>query len=427
MTNATGIQLKAGRFYGWRIVAAIFVILTFSSGLGFYNHTVMLQALATERAFPITVTSTAVSIFFVTSGVSGLLIARLIEWFDIRFTMVFGGLLAGLSLAMIGRVSSIGELYAVYVLFGIGFSACGLLPGTTLVTRWFRKRRAVALSIASTGLSLGGVVITPLSAEFIGSVGISRATPWLGAAFLLGTVPVILLYIRSRPAELGIGMDGEPLDQFETVGSQDGLSFRTALRNRFFWGTALSYIFVMLAQVGGIAHQFGLLREQLSNQQAAVALAVLPVFSIIGRLAGGLIVDRISIRAFTCGMMLAQCLALLMLAVSSAPWVLLSGLAFFGITVGNLLMLQPLLIADAFGLHHYPRIYSMSNLLTTVGVAVGPALMGWIYTFESTYSWSYVAASAAGLLSLVIFIYAGPVGQQSVDGAKDGQSVTQSG
>jgi len=380
---------------------------------------VMLQALSTERSFPITVTSAAVSIFFVTSGVSGLLVARLIEWFDIRITIVCGGFLAGFSLALIGRVGSIIELYAVYMLFGIGFSASGLLPGTTLVTRWFRKRRALALSIASTGLSLGGVVITPLSADFIGAVGITRATPWLGILFILGTIPVCLLYIRSFPGELGFGMDGESIDEFTSVESQQGLSLRIALSNRFFWGTAFSYIFVMLAQVGGIAHQFGRLSEQLSTQQAAMALAVLPVFSIIGRLLGGWIVDRISIRAFTGGMMLAQCLALLIMAVNSAPWVLLFGLAFFGITVGNLLMLQPLLIAEAFGLRHYPRIYSMSNLLTTVGVAVGPALMGWIYTFASTYSWSYVAASVAGMLSLLIFITAGPVEQHPISPVHD--------
>jgi MFS family permease len=319
-----------------------------------------------------------------------------------------------LSLVMIGQVATQFELYAVYVLFGIGFSASGLLPGTTLVTRWFRKRRALALSIASTGLSLGGVIITPLSAHLISSIGITRASPWLGLTFILGTIPVCILFIRSFPAELGLGMDGEPLDEFDSVARQDGVSFRNALGNRFFWGTALSYVFVMLAQVGGIAHQFGLLGEQLTVQQAAMGLAVLPMFSIMGRLLGGLIVDHTSIRAFTAGMMFAQCIALLIMALSSAPWVLLFGLAFFGITVGNLLMLQPLLIAEAFGLLHYPRIYSMSNLLTTVGVAAGPALMGWIYTFQATYSWSYVAASAAGMVSLMIFVYAGPVAQHPV-------------
>ena len=420
MTNPTDGQ-QAGIFYGWRIVAAVFIILTFCSGLGFYNHTVMLQALSTERSFPITATSTAVSIFFITAGVSGLLVARLIEWFDIRVTLVGGGLLAGLSLAVIGRVGSLFELYAMYILFGIGFSASGLLPGTTLVTRWFRKRRALALATASTGLSLGGGLITPLSAESIGSVAIARATPWLGAIYILGTVPVSMLFIRAFPSDLGIGMDGE--DEPQTKEYQQGLPFGSAMGNRFFWGMALSYIFVMLAQVGGIAHQFGLLSEQLSTGQAASALAVLPIFSIIGRLTGGWIVDRISIRAFTTGMMLAQCLALLILALGNGPWVLLFGLAFFGVTGGNLLMLQPLLIAEAFGLLHYPRIYSVSNLLTTVGVAVGPALMGWIYTLEATYRWSYLAASAAGLLSLIIFIYAGPVGQQVADVDGDVKSV----
>ena len=70
-----------------------------------------------------------------------------------------GGLVSTLSLYLIGSVTSIVALYAVYLLMAIGFALVGLIPGTTLVTRWFHERRA-ALAVASTGLSFGGLSYT---------------------------------------------------------------------------------------------------------------------------------------------------------------------------------------------------------------------------------------------------------------------------
>jgi cyanate permease len=79
----------------------------------------------------------------------------------------------------------------------------------------------------------------------------------------------------------------------------------------------------------------------------------------------------------------------------------------FGITVGNVLMLQPLLLAEAFGTRHYGRIYSVSSLITAAGVAGGPALAGLIYEGSGGYALPYVVLSAASLLSCAILLLAG--------------------
>ena len=75
-------------------------------------------------------------------------------------------------------------------------------------------------------------------------------------------------------------------------------------------------------------------------------------------------------------------------------------------TVGNLLMLQPLLMATAFGVRDYPRIYSVANLWMTVGVAGGPLALGVLYDLLS-YQTAFLAASAASGVALVVFFGAG--------------------
>ena len=404
-------------YYGWKIVAALLFLLTFTSGLSFYNHAIYLNALVTQSNFDVSTASAAVSIFFLTGGVMGLFVARWVQEYDPRICITAGAIISFLSLSLLAYVSTVWQLFLVYAFFGTGFSASSLIPATTLVTKWFHRRRAIALSVASTGLSLGGVILTPLSAVMVESLGFEIAAPLLGVMFLVGVVPVAWMYLRVSPESMGLHVDGDiPENVEENVTSdpshiiEDGITFKEARRGKFFWGVSLAYIFLMAAQVGGIAHQYGLARELLTEAETAIAVAILPVFSIIGRLIGGWIVDRMSIRKFAISMMILQAASLSLLAGGFSVFTLCLGLAAFGASVGNLLMLQPLLIADAFGVKDYARIFSVSNLMSSWGTAMGPGVLGFVYaTSSSLYQLPYFAASAAGALGIVLFLMGGKI------------------
>jgi MFS family permease len=71
-----------------------------------------------------------------------------------------------------------------------------------------------------------------------------------------------------------------------------------------------------------------------------------------------------------------QAVAIALLAFASSPVVLLAGAVLFGATVGNVLILAPIVLVSAFGTRDYPSIYSVNQLLTTVGIAAGPVLIG---------------------------------------------------
>jgi len=421
-TNRTEI------YYGWKVIAAILVMLTFATGLSFYNHAVILNALAKQPAFTVQSASVAVSLFFLSGGFTGLWVAKLIQQFDVRICICLGAVISGVALTSLAWVETTGQLYAVYLLFGVGFSASNLIPATTLVTRWFHKKRAMALSIASTGLSLGGVLVTPVCAVLVESIGLTRAAPIMGGMFIIGVIPVAVIWLRPSPASMGLTVDG--IDQvngsiqanvnpsgFEQTTavltpdlSSQGASFAEARRGRFFWGVSFTYIFLMLAQVGGISHQYGLAREILTEAQTVAVVAILPIASIVGRLIGGWIVEQISIRIFAIAMMILQIIALSLLSGGFNAFSLCVGLALFGITVGNLLMLQPLLIAYAFGIREYPKIFSVSNLMSSWGTAAGPAILGAAYgASQNLYGTPYLIAAGAGLLGLLFFLGGGKV------------------
>ena len=80
----------------------------------------------------------------------------------------------------------------------------------------------------------------------------------------------------------------------------------------------------------------------------------------------------------------------------------------FGATVGNILMLQPLLIAQRFGVRDYPRIFSRTQLYTTIGVAGGPLLLGWLRDVAGGYRTSYLVAGACSLAGAAVLQFCGP-------------------
>jgi len=394
-------------FYGWYVVYAIGLVLMTTSGLAFYNLSVLLDAFVTERGFPVALTSGATASFFIASGAGGVFAARLMDRIDARLIMIFGACVSAIALGSLALLQRPWQLYVFHLVFGFCYGFCGLVPATTIVARWFEARRALALSIASTGLSLGGVLMTPLAAFLIQRRGIAGAAPWLGLAFFLGVVPVTAWIVRSSPQDMGLVPDGA---KFAARGVRAALprsvSYAQARRSRFFIAVTAAYLFGLGAQVGAITHLFRLASTRENPRIAALTLALMASASVVGRLCGGWLLLKLPTRGFATGMLLAQALALALLAFA-AKSLLLVGAVLFGITVGNVLMLQPLLLAEAFGIRHYGRIYSVSNLITAAGVAGGPALIGVLYEASGGYTLPYLVVSAASVLSCAILLFAG--------------------
>ena len=402
-------------FYGWRVVAALFVMLAVSSGLGFYSVAVFLEALTSHQGFSVSAVSGATALLFVTSGIAGLFVADLISRYDPRVPIAIGALIASIALVLIGRVEELWQVYATYTLFGVGFAASSLLPGMTLVTRWFVRRRALAISVASTGLSFGGVVLTPLAAAGIERYGLEVTTLWMAVTYLVGIVPVTAVVLRPYPATLGLLPDGdEPSGPQEPL-ELSGTELRHALSTRFYVAITVGFTFLMAAQVGGIAHQFKLVATRVDATFAAIAVSTLAATSIVGRLTGGWIVTVISMRGFTIAMALLQAVALVILGLGQTPAALLVGTLLFGVTMGNLLMLQPLLLAEAFGVRDYSRIYANSSLFTTTGVAAGPWLVGLLYDAAGGYSEAFLAAALVSIVAMVCLLASGPLTEASGD------------
>jgi MFS family permease len=395
-------------FYGWYIVAAVFVITTTTSGLAFYNLSILLAAFVAERGFPVALASSATATFFVAAGIGGVISGRLIERIDARFVIAGSAVVAALSLGSLSVLRETWQLYAFHVVFGLAHGAAGLVPVTTVVARWFNTRRALAFSIASTGLSFGGILVAPAVALTIERIGLSGAAPFMALAFLVGILPVTILVLRPSPAGMGLTPDGATASQLAASAPQPAVSFSEAWRNRYFYAVSVAYLFLLGAQVGAIAHIYRLANLRDGVATAALAVSCMAGSSTIGRLAGGGLMLWVPTRAFALALMAIQAAALALLAFAADRPTILAGAVLFGVTMGNSLMMHPLLLAERFGTRDYGRIYSMSQLVTMVGVAGCPALIGLMYEMSGDYQVPFLVVAGVTLVGFwVLAAFAG--------------------
>lgn len=404
-----------GRFPGWWVVTSTFVVLSTSSGLGFYGLAVYLNTFSREKGWPVASISLATTFFFLVAGLFGIVVARLIARFDARVVIVAGGVLGGLALTALGRVEQRWQLYLVYGVFAIGWSASGLVPATTVVTRWFHVRRSVALSVASTGLSAGGILITPFVKWLLDDRGLESGTPWLALIWVVGIIPITLLLMRPDPVPLGWLPDGERVAADRPAPAVTGTPFATAVRSRFFMGVTVAYVLGLGAQVGAIQQLVKLMEERTDKSSAAVATLFLAGTSVVARLVGGRVAHRAPMARLTAGLMATQAVALALVAVLDAKLALFAAIVLFGATVGNILMLQPLLVAERFGVRDYPRIFSRTQAIAVIGTAGGPLLLGWLHDNAGGYETSYVVAGACSLAGALVLASSGPASATDPD------------
>jgi MFS family permease len=395
-------------FPGWRVVAGCFIVLTVSSGLGFYGLAVYLNAFSRERGWDVASVSLATTVFFLVGGASGVGAARLIARYDVRYVIVGGGVVAGVSLAVLGQVQEQWQLYLVYTVFAVGWAASGLVPVTTVVTRWFHSKRSVALSVASTGLSAGGIVITPAAKWLLDRQGLEAGTPWLGAVYVLGIVPFALVLVRPDPGAVGWMPDGVRSVAGVAAPPPRGIPYVDAVRTRFYLAVTVGYVLALGSQVGGIQQLVRLAEERTDRNTAALATLVLAATSVVARLIGGKLVTLVPMMGFTAALALLQTGAMVSLAFASSPLALFAAIVVFGATIGNILMLQPLLLAERFGVLDYPRIFSRSQFVGTLGVAGGPLLLGWLHDSAGGYRTSYLVAAACSLAGAAVLAWGGP-------------------
>ena len=415
--NSNHCASSASGFYGWRIVLAGTLIFFVSNGIGFYGHGVFLDPLRTLHGWSKGSVSSAVTLYFITAGVTGIFIGRQIDRFGPRPILIAGSVIVGIAFFLLSRITALWQLYGVYFLLALGWSGTSVMTVNALITNWFVRRRGQAMSITMTGMSVGGMVLVPFAAYLISRWGLGLALPCLGSMFILVIIPLALFVIRDKPADMGQVPDGKPRNRKEIGATDNALNLETqnriwtrrqAMSTLSFWAIVAAFFLAISAQVAYLVHQISFLSATIGLVGAASAVSITAAASIGGRLLLGNFIDRTDNRHVTIGLFLMQAIAVFSLAHTSHIIALYLGTFAFGLTMGCILMMQSLIMAECFGMASFATVSGMAGVFVSSGAAVGPMLAGFIYDATQSYRTAFIIFAGVSILAIFAIIFAKP-------------------
>lgn len=377
--------LPARWYYGWAVVAACAALLFVSVGVGYYGLAVYLGPLQDAHGWSNGDVSLATGLYFVVSGIAAALVGPQIDRHGGRRWMAPGLLCIGLGSIAIGSVDALWQLYLTYTALAVGSGMSAGVAVNAVLARWFIHRRSRAMAIASTGVSLGGAVLSPLNGLLIESGGLQLATPVMGALILIVGLPIVAWVLIWDPREMGLppdGFDGDVADRANKSLEANVQTRRWTIAEVLctvpFWAMLIAFFIVLFAQTGFILHQTAFLEERFGSLSTATAtLSVTAIGSIAARLVvGWFFADRVDKRWLTIGLLITQGLAaLVVIHIDSriAAWI---GILIFGFTIGNIYMMQSLLVSEVFGYVSFGAIYGLVALATNISSGIGPWMIG---------------------------------------------------
>ena len=413
-TNILAISKSSGRFYGWWIVAAGSIILFVSSGIAFYGHGVILDPLRHAHGWSKGTVSAAITLYFFLNGIVGFMVGRWMDRYGPKWFLVVGSAVFGLGLWSLNWIDSVPQLFLIYTVMSVGFCSTSLVPINMLITRWFIKKRGLAMSIANTGLSVGGVILVPLASYLIIHMGLEMALPILGGIYMLVIIPMAIFFIKQQPSDVGQYPDGDERqsrDDGNQENAVDANQMRTwtrsqAVKTVAFWSIALSFMLALGGQIAYLVHQVSFLGQYLGPQGAANAVAITAMASIVGRLFLGTFVDRRDKRHVTMVCLLIQGLAVLTLAFYSHVALLYVCTFAFGLTMGSLIMMQSLIIGECFGIPSFATVSGAIGLCCMPGAAFGPMIAGAIFDATQSYQGSFILFASASFVAMGTIYFA---------------------
>jgi len=393
------VARKTKIFYGYWIIAVSVLCLGIFSGSGVGSFSLFVNSLQSEFGWGRGEIMLAFTIFFLLTGVAAPLVGSIVDRYGVRGVISAGALVTGLGFVSLYMLQSLWHLYVAYFFIGAGMSAFGHVPASAMVANWFVKKRGTAIGIMSTGIGTGIFVVAPLVGSFL-----IPAFGWRVAYLALGImawglIPLAILVVRTKPAEMGLYPDGvtSPEEVAEIGASSQttkGLNLRAALGTMAFWLVSVTFLISAFSSLGFNQSLVPYLQDAgFSVALAASALTILGLGSAIGKFFFGWLCDRIKAKQ-ACALsivLLSAAAIILMFIRSTSPLAIIWLDAFiFGLGAGGWLPTMSMLVSRNFGLASYGAIIGMVSLLQAIGGAAGPLFGGYMFDTTNTYYWTFI-------------------------------------
>ncbi|MBN4064543.1 MFS transporter [Dehalococcoides mccartyi] len=401
------IVSSKGIYRGWYAIGVSALSIGTILGIVQFTFGFFIGPLEEEFGWSRTQVNVALSIGVVTSFMSPV-VGNLMDRFGARWTMVVSILLVATAFMLRSVMTELWQFYLFSGIMFAGVPGATMMPAGRLVLTWFPNARGRMMGIVTSGNNIGSAIAVPIIAGLIGFVG-WRWTWALAGIALIGLAMVVALVIRDnaddvrkernkRWAPSGIA------DQ-DRSGLKTGMSVSAAIRTPAFWFLVVGMTLQQFVRTGVVSQMVPHLEQVgFTGGIAATMMIVLAIFAGSSKLIFGRLSESITARVSFIVIMILQGIGLTVLLISGGSFVTWGAIVVFGLGMGGVGALTPLLIFELFGLKQFGSIMGLSRLAISIPIFLGPILAGMIFDSTGKYDLMFIITIVLLVISIGCFV-----------------------
>lgn len=411
-------KVKNKRFYGWILVfASIAYLAVLVPGSVSLANTFQV-AVSEDFGIPKSAFALSNSILQAMGIFFSPILAQKLSQGNFHRIMRIGILVYILGFVGYGLAPNIYTFYILSVFLGVAFIAVGVIPVSIMISNWFVKSRGVAMSLAFTGISLGGFLLSPIFTASMANFG-WRMTYFIYAGICAAVaIPLVYFIFKRNPEEKGLqpyGLDevnaakaaqtksGEKPHKVETL---------VALPMKEIFGKSFFILLIIGVVANGIINSAALGQfppaAEIEHGMAfrSMMIQIYSLIGIGGKLLMGWINDKFGIVTHVIfGFGVFTAVFLLMMNAANSTMAILAA-ALFGLCIAVGSVTNPLLSASIFAPSVNGTAYGYLQSAMQVGMTVGSLLAAGIADVTGTYSTAWLIMAILSAVTLVSWVLA---------------------
>ena len=398
-----GTKCDSPIFFGWYIVATCFFIAFLTVGVR-NAFGIFVIPMSEEFGWTRTTISLAAASGFLINGITQPFLGHLFDRIGGRRVIVVGLVLIGIFTLLLSLTFHILFMLVVFsFLLSTALSGPSLTNTMALISKWFKRRRATAISINTVGTSIGGLILVPFAMYFLQATGWRMTWLILGLLILLLAVPLALLFIRENPEALGLLPDGdkeyqEPAEYEKTedrLGEFEVDHWIKSFRSAPMWQLSAAYV-VCGVTTGMISTHFVpfAIERGISPGKAALIFGLMMGLNSLGGIGAGVLSDKFGRKNVLAAVYLLRGIGYVMLVCIPSSL----GMWAFAIAAGfswvASVPLTSALTADVYGLRVLATISGITFLCHQVGSFIMVLLAGVLFDLTGSYTLPFAIAGS---------------------------------
>jgi MFS family permease len=406
MTAEDGAKQRKPVFYGWYIVATCIFVAFVTNGAR-NSFGIFVLPMSEEFEWSRGTISFAAALGFLVNGLTQPFMGQLLDRFGGRRVII-----SSLALFGVATVTLSLTFHYLFLIFIFGFVSSVALSGMslnntgTLLSRWFRRRRATVVGLNASGLSAGGLILVPLGMYLLQSTNWRLTWVAFGVAVLALSVPLAFFFLKDDPKDMGLSPDGDE-ESGDTPGSAasrriagvlDTDRWVESFRSMPIWQMTIAY-FACGYTTAVLSVHFVPFADSLGigPQTAAFIFALMMGLNVVGSIGAGVLSDKFSRK---------NMLGLVYFVRGTAYMLMLAGVVFFDLGAVALLIfaivagiswiatapLTTALIADVYGVRALGTISGVAFLVHAAGSGLSIWLAGELFDLTGSYTLPFLIA-----------------------------------